>query len=93
VRGFVVKAERAVSAKPTMETQMALADFPFVIASSPLHGLRAFPRWLADRRRARAQRAALNDLLSMPEHRLRDLGIDPRRVASAMDARYWPTRK
>ena len=29
----------------------------------------------------------------MPEHRLRDLGIEPRQIVGVVDERYWPTRK
>ena len=73
---------------------MALADFvsadrPSVIAAL----VRSVSGLLDARRTARAQAAALNDLMSMPEHRLRDLGIDPRTLHQALDARHWPTRK
>ncbi len=73
---------------------MALADFapaarPSIIGSA-VHSL---VQALVARRAARARQAALDDLLFMPEHRLRDLGIDPQQLHQAIDARFWPTRK
>lgn len=51
------------------------------------HGFRAVLRWVAARRAARAQKAALQSLLSAPEHRLRDLGISHDELLRAIEAR------
>jgi len=73
---------------------MALADLTSAPHASLLEaGLRAAANWLAAAREARRQEKVLNDLLFMPEHRLRDLGIDPQRVVTTIDERYWSTRK
>jgi hypothetical protein len=73
---------------------MALADFaPAARSSIAATLLRGAGRWLAARGAARAKAVALNDLLFMPPHRLRDLGIDPPSVHQSLDARFWPTRK
>jgi hypothetical protein len=78
----------------SMEIQMALADFaPAPHASILESTLRAVAGWLAASRQARRQQKALNDLLFMPEHRLRELGIDPARIVGTIDDRHWPTRK
>jgi hypothetical protein len=77
-----------------MEIQMALADFASAPRSSLLEStLRAAADWLAASRQARRQQKALNDLLFMPEHRLRELGIDPARIVGTIDESHWPTRK
>lgn len=73
---------------------MTLADFVAVPHTSLLTStLRAVADRLAAARVARRQKQVLDDLLFMPEHRLRDLGIDPRHIVGALDERYWPTRK
>jgi uncharacterized protein YjiS (DUF1127 family) len=73
---------------------MALADFAPVARPSIVAAAFCSVRlWLAAQRRAHARRIVLNDLLFMPEHRLRDLGIEPRQIVGAVDERYWPTRK
>lgn len=73
---------------------MALADFASAPRTSMLQStLRAAADWLAASNQARRQRKALNDLLFMPEHRLRELGIDPARIVTTIDDRHWPTRK
>ena len=57
---------------------MAFADFaptrPAVSVSIPSIA-RRLKRWFAARRATRQQHLALQGLLFMPEHRLRDLGI------------------
>jgi uncharacterized protein YjiS (DUF1127 family) len=61
-----------------MEKQMTFADFaPTRSAASVSISSIAGPlqRWFAARRAARQQHLALQSLLFMPEHRLRDLGI------------------
>ncbi len=73
---------------------MALVDFAPVARPSILSALaRRLLHWNAVRGAARAKRLALDELLAMPEHRLRDLGIEPRSLNAAIDARFWPTRK
>jgi uncharacterized protein YjiS (DUF1127 family) len=77
-----------------METQMALADFTSAPRTSLLESaLRAVADWLAAMRETRRQEKVLNDLLFMPEHRLRDLGLDPQRIVTTIDERYWSMRK
>jgi uncharacterized protein YjiS (DUF1127 family) len=89
------EAETQLRKLPTwVETQMALADFAPVASSSSISSLvRAIAGWFAARRAAHARDVVLDDLLFMPEHRLRDLGIDPRTLHQGIDVRYWPTRK
>ena len=73
---------------------MALADFAPVARPSIVAAFAGVVAdWFADRRAAKARQVVLNDLLFMPEHRLRDLGIDPRALQQGLDARHWPTRK
>ena len=73
---------------------MALADFASAPRASKLEAvLRAAADRLAAMRQARRQEKVLNDLLFMPEHRLRDLGIDPQRIVTTLDERHWANRK
>jgi uncharacterized protein YjiS (DUF1127 family) len=46
------------------------------VAAVTLNPLRAFGRWVAKARAARAQRVALGSLLEFDTHRLDDLGIN-----------------
>jgi uncharacterized protein YjiS (DUF1127 family) len=46
------------------------------VAAVTLNPLRAFGRWVAKARAARAQRIALSTLLEFDAHRLDDLGIN-----------------
>lgn len=46
------------------------------VAAVTLNPLRAFGRWVAKARAARAQRVALSTLLEFDSHRLDDLGIN-----------------
>jgi uncharacterized protein YjiS (DUF1127 family) len=46
------------------------------VAAVTLNPLRAFGRWVAKARAARAQRLALSSLLEFDTHRLDDLGIN-----------------
>lgn len=41
----------------------------------------------------RARRVSLDRLLAMPDHRLRDLGLDRREIVAAVEMRHWPSRK
>ena len=73
---------------------MALADFVTVPHTSLLaSAVRTVSDKLAAARIARRQKQVLDDLLFMPEHRLRDLGIDPRQIVATLDEQHWPTRK
>jgi len=49
--------------------------------------LRAAVRWVAAVHAARQRRAALEDLLFAPEHRLRDLGISREELIEAIEHR------
>lgn len=73
---------------------MTLADFaPVTRAAITGSLINPLVRAVVAYRNARARQAAINDLLSMPEHRLRDLGIDPHDRYQSISARFWPTRK
>jgi len=48
---------------------------------------RAVARWLAERRAERRRRAALQDLLFAPDHRLRDMGVTRDELIRAIERR------
>jgi uncharacterized protein YjiS (DUF1127 family) len=54
------------------------------VAAVTLNPLRAFGRWVARARAARAQRVALDALLEFDSHRLDDLGINRADLFHAM---------
>ncbi len=58
------------------------------VAAVTLNPLRAFGRWVAKARAARARRIALSTLLEFDPHRLDDLGLDR---ADLFDALSHPT--
>jgi uncharacterized protein YjiS (DUF1127 family) len=66
---------------------MALADF-VAVQSGPLPFSavsRRLRNWRNARRAERQQRLALQSLLFMPQHRLRDLGISRDQLVQAME--------
>ena len=66
---------------------MALADFVVVPSvPSPFAAVsRRVSAWRNARRVAQAQRLALQGLLFLPQHRLRDLGISHEQLVRAME--------
>ena len=66
---------------------MAIADFAHEHRADRFLFTRAIIRWFAARRAAHARRYALLDLLSAPEHLLRDVGIGREQLIQAIEAR------
>jgi hypothetical protein len=66
---------------------MAFADFVAVQSVPSPFGaaLRRLNDWRSARRAAQEQRLALQSLLFMPQHRLRDLGISHEQLTLAME--------
>lgn len=68
---------------------MAIADFAHEHRADRFlftRAIRAIIRWFAARRAAHARRYALLDLLSAPEHLLRDVGIGREQLIQAIEA-------
>ena len=64
----------------------AVADRP---ARSPIARIvQGVAKWVADARAERKRRTALQALLFMPEHRLRDLGIRREELLEALERRH-----
>ena len=62
---------------------------PYRPAPSPFARIvRVLAGWLRDARGDRKRRAALRDLLFMPEHRLRDLGLRREELLEALERRH-----
>jgi uncharacterized protein YjiS (DUF1127 family) len=78
---------RSCSTGQALEKQMTLIELASAQPASSLFSaaMRRFGNWRSARRAAREQHLALQSLLFMPQHRLRDLGISQEQLIQAME--------